>query len=138
MAKEFWVNLPVKDISKSRTFFKAIGFAENTQFSENPTMASFFLGDKNVVVNFFPEALFKTFSNHEIADTAKGTEALFSIDAQSPAEVDEVANKAVAAGATLYASPGEKDGWMYGCGFTDLDGHRWNVLFMDFSKMPKQ
>ena len=99
MAKEFWVNLPVKEISKSRAFFKAIGFTENAQFSENPTMASFFLGDKNVVVNFFPEALFKSFSNTEIADTAKGTEALFSIDAQSPAEVDEVANKAVAAGA---------------------------------------
>ncbi|MBA9072697.1 hypothetical protein GGR22_000823 [Flavobacterium gossypii] len=138
MAKEFWVNLPVKEISKSRAFFKAIGFTENAQFSENPTMASFFLGDKNVVVNFFPEALFKSFSNTEIADTAKGTEALFSIDAQSPAEVDEVANKAVAAGAKLYANPGEKDGWMYGCGFSDLDGHRWNVLYMDFSKMPKQ
>lgn len=138
MAKEFWVNLPVKEISKSRAFFKAIGFIENAQFSENPTMASFFLGDKNVVVNFFPEDLFKSFSNTEIADTAKGTEALFSIDAQSPAEVDEVANKAVAAGAKLYANPGEKDGWMYGCGFSDLDGHRWNVLYMDFSKMPKQ
>ncbi|WDO13171.1 extradiol dioxygenase [Flavobacterium sp. WW92] len=138
MAKEFWVNLPVKEISKSRAFFKAIGFTENAQFSENPTMASFFLGDKNVVVNFFPEDLFKSFSNTEIADTAKGTEALFSIDAQSPAEVDEVANKAVAAGAKLYANPGEKDGWMYGCGFSDLDGHRWNVLYMDFSKMPKQ
>ncbi|RKS25716.1 hypothetical protein CLV94_0758 [Flavobacterium endophyticum] len=138
MAKEFWVNLPVKEISKSRAFFKAIGFTENAQFSENPTMASFFLGDKNVVVNFFPEDLFKSFSNTEIADTTKGTEALFSIDAQSPAEVDEVANKAVAAGAKLYANPGEKDGWMYGCGFSDLDGHRWNVLYMDFSKMPKQ
>ena len=138
MAKEFWVNLPVKEISKSRAFFKAIGFTENAQFSENPTMASFFLGDKNVVVNFFPEALFKSFSTTEIADTTKGTEALFSIDAQSPAEVDEVANKAVAAGAKLYANPGEKDGWMYGCGFSDLDGHRWNVLYMDFSKMPKQ
>ncbi|MCY1489642.1 Glyoxalase-like domain protein [compost metagenome] len=138
MAKEFWVNLPVKEISKSRAFFKAIGFTENAQFSENPTMASFFLGDKNVVVNFFPDALFKSFSNAEIADTAKGTEALFSIDTQSPAEVDEVANKAVAAGAKLYANPGEKDGWMYGCGFSDLDGHRWNVLYMDFSKMPKQ
>ena len=75
MAKEFWVNLPVKEVSKSRAFFKAIGFTENAQFSENPTMASFFLGDKNVVVNFFPEALFKSFSNNEIADTAKGTDS---------------------------------------------------------------
>ncbi len=138
MVKEFWINLPAKDISKTRTFFKAIGFTENSQFSENPTMASFFVGDKNVVVNFFPETLFKSFSGNEISDTAKGTEALFSIDAQSPGDVDELAKKAVAAGAVLYASPGEKDGWMYGCGFSDLDGHRWNVLFMDFSKMPQQ
>lgn len=138
MAKEFWINLPAKDLGKTRAFFKAIDFRENSQFSENPTMASFFVGDKNVVVNFFPEALFKSFSGNEIADTAKGTETLFSIDAQSPNEVDELANKAVAAGAVLYAQPGEKDGWMYGCGFSDPDGHRWNVLFMDFSKMPQK
>ena len=138
MAKEFWINLPTKDVSKTKAFFKAIGFTENTHFGENPTMASFFLGEKNVAVNFFTEEVFKSFSGNEISDTSKGTEALFSIDAQSPAEVDELAQKAVDAGGTLYGKPGKKDGWMYGCGFTDLDGHRWNVLYMDFEKMPKQ
>lgn len=101
-------------------------------------MASFFLGEKNVAVNFFTEEIFKSFSGNEISDTTKGTEALFSIDAQSPSEVDEMAKKAVEAGGKLYGSPGEKDGWMYGCGFTDLDGHRWNVLYMDMEKMPRQ
>jgi len=138
MEKEFWVNLPTKDVEKARKFFKAIGFTENSQCENNPGMASFFIGEKNVVVNFFPEALFKTFIGNELADTSKGTEALFSIDAQSPAEVDEMAKKAVEAGAILYGAPGEKDGWMYGCGFTDFDGHRWNVLYMDMEKMPKQ
>ena len=135
MAKEFWVNLPTKDINKTKTFFKAIGFVENTHFGENPTMASFFLGEKNVAVNFFTEEIFKGFSGNEIADTIKGTEVLLSIDAQTRAEVDELAKKAVEAGGIVYGKPGEKDGWMYGCGFTDLDGHRWNVLYMDFSKL---
>lgn len=62
---------------------------------------------------------------------------LFSFGANSFEEVDEYARKAVAAGGEMYAKPGCKDGWMYGCGFIDLDGHRWNPLFMDMSKLPK-
>jgi predicted lactoylglutathione lyase len=46
--------------------------------------------------------------------------------------------KAVNAGGTVFSESEEKDGWMYGCGFADLDGHRWNVLYMDMSKMPKE
>jgi len=138
MIKEFWINLPTKDVGKTREFFKAMGFNENIRFCTNPTMASFFVGESNVVVNFFTEALFKSFTLNEISDTSKSTEALFSIDAQNPSQVDELAKKAVNAGGKLYAPPGEKDGWMYGCGFTDLDGHRWNVLYMDMEKMPQQ
>jgi uncharacterized protein len=74
---------------------------------------------------------------HQITNTAQSNEVLFSISADSPAEVDELARRAVDAGGILYAKPGYKDGWMHGCGFTDLDGHRWNVLYMDLSKMPK-
>lgn len=55
-----------------------------------------------------------------------------------PAEVDEIARKALDAGANLFANPGYKDGWMYGCGFADLDGHRWNILFMEMSKLPQK
>lgn len=49
-----------------------------------------------------------------------------------------MATKAVKAGGKVFAEPGAKDGWMYGCGFSDLDGHRWNSLYMDMSKMPKK
>lgn len=135
MAKEFWVNLPVKDAGKSRVFFNAIGFTENTQHGNSPDMASFFIGDKNVVLMLFSEAQFKAFSANEVADTHKGSEVLFSIDAQSREEVDAMAKKVAAAGGILYGEPGEKDGWMYGCGFIDLDGHRWSILYMDFSKL---
>jgi predicted lactoylglutathione lyase len=62
--------------------------------------------------------------------------SLFSIDAESVAEVDEMAKKVIDAGGTIYGDPGYKDGWMYGCGFIDLDGQRWSILYMDMSKMP--
>lgn len=138
MAKEFWFNLPVKDVRKSKAFFLEIGFTLNDMHGDNPDMTSFFIGDKNVVMMLFSEQMIRNFSRTEISDTSKGTEVLLSIDAQSPEEVDEMAKKAVAAGGTMYADPAENDGWMYGCGFCDLDGHRWNVLYMDRSKMPKR
>jgi predicted lactoylglutathione lyase len=62
---------------------------------------------------------------------------LFSFDAESREEVDEMAKKVKAAGGTLYAEPAENQGWMYGFAFVDPDGHRWNMLYMDMSKMPK-
>ena len=75
---------------------------------------------------------------HPITDANQSNEVLFSMSATTPVEVDEMASKVVEAGGTLYSKPGYKDGWMYGCGFTDLDGHRWNILNMDMSKMPQQ
>jgi hypothetical protein len=90
-----------------------------------------------VVLNLFPEAMIKNFMGHTITDTKQSNEVLFSIGASSREEVDSLAKKAVEAGGTLYGKPSEHDGWMYGCGFVDLDGHRWNVLYMDMSKMPK-
>jgi predicted lactoylglutathione lyase len=136
MIKQFWINLPVKDTDKSKEFFMKLGFKINEQRSHKE-MLSLFVGDKNVVVNLFTESLFKSFTKNELPDLKKGTEVLFSIDAETTAEVDQLAKKAKDAGGTIYAEPGGKDGWMYGCGFADLDGHRWNVLYMDMSKMPK-
>jgi predicted lactoylglutathione lyase len=60
-----------------------------------------------------------------------------SIDAESREEVDCLATTIKNAGGTIFAEPGENQGWMYGCGFCDLDGHRWNILYMDFEKMPQ-
>jgi hypothetical protein len=85
----------------------------------------------------FEEQVFKSFTQHTVADTKQGNEVLFSIGAESREEVDEIAKKATEAGGIVFAKPGEKDGWLYGCGFADLDGHRWNILYMDMSKMPK-
>lgn len=137
MTKELWINLPVKDVALSREFYKQIGFKLNPNHPENDQMAAFQVGEKEIGLMLFPKEQFREFSNDDIPDPGNGTSTLFSFDAESPEEVDEIARKAKAAGGTIYGEPGEKDGWMYGCGFIDLDGHRWSVLYMDMSKMPK-
>jgi predicted lactoylglutathione lyase len=134
MTKQMWINLPVKDLNKSKEFFSHLGFSVNG----NSDQMRVVIGDKNSAVMLFPESTLKTFTKHEIVDTKEAIEVIFSIDAESREEVDEMAKKAVVAGGTLFAEPGENQGWMYGCGFADLDGHRWNVLYMDMSKMPRE
>jgi predicted lactoylglutathione lyase len=137
MMKEFWVNLPVKDVKKTKEFFTKLGFSLNPRFSNSDEMAGLIIGDKNAIVNFFPESTFKSFTSNEIANTKQAAEVLLSIDAESREEVDEMVKKAIAAGGTISSEPGGQ-GWMYGCVFADLDGHRWNVLYMDMSKMPTE
>lgn len=135
MTKEIWINLPVKDVARSKAFFSRLGFSFNTQYGNSDNSASLLIGQKNVVVMLFDEPTFKSFTNNEVAK--QGTEVLLSIDAESKVEVDEMAKKAVAAGGTTNHKPSDMTGWMYGCVFADLDGHLWNVLYMDMNKMPK-
>ncbi|MDD5094677.1 MAG: extradiol dioxygenase [Dehalococcoidia bacterium] len=136
MAKDLWINLPVKDIRKSKEFFIKIGFPLHSGPGNMDHSASFSLGDNRVIVMLFSQQMFESFTQDRIADTKQGTEVLFSLGAETREEVDEMANKAARAGGTIFAKPQEREGWMYGCGFADLDGHRWNVLYMDPSKMP--
>jgi predicted lactoylglutathione lyase len=138
MTKDLWINLPVKDVMKSKEFFAKIGFKHNTQYGNGPDSAGIIVGNKNIVIMLFAEHIFKGFSQNNLADTKQSNEVLFSFDAESRQEVDEIAKKAVEAGGTLFGKPAEHQGWMYGCAFTDLDGHRWNVLHMDMSKMPQK
>lgn len=138
MTKQLWINLPVKDLNQSKDFFAQLGFSFNPHLANNKEMAGLIVGENNSMVMLCVEPLFNSFTGNNSVDTKQGTEVLFSIDAQSREEVDEIAQKVVNAGGTLYGKPGEKDGWMYGCGFSDLDGHRWSVLYMDMSQMPKR
>lgn len=80
---------------------------------------------------------FASFVQNTIADTQTHSEMLISIDAESRQEVEELAQKVNEAGGVVFAKPAENQGWMYGCGFSDLDGHRWNVLFMDYAKLKR-
>ncbi len=134
--KNIWLNLPVKDVKKSKTFFKAIGFKENPMHENADHLASFLIGDNNFVMMLFPNDTFRGFTKNEIGDTKKGTEVLINIDAQSKEEVDEMAKIVRKAGGKIYDKPRESQGWLYAFGFEDLDGHRWSMLYMDMSKMP--
>ena len=136
MTQQIWLNLPVKEVAKSKIFFSKIGFSFNEQHDTNHSTCML-VGEKNFVVMLFEEAMFEGFVQNKITDAQSGSEILISIDAESREEVDALARKAEEAGGTLFAKPTEIQGWMYGCGFADLDGHRWNVLFMDFSKLSK-
>lgn len=136
MTKELWINLPVKDVEKSKEFFTRIGFTPE-EAHETADMTCVKVGEQNIAVLLFAEETWKGFAKTEISDTKAVSEMLISFDAESREEVDETARKVFEAGGTIFTEPDEIQGWMYGFAFTDLDGHRWNQLFMDFSKMPQ-
>ncbi len=137
MTKEIWLNLPVKNVNKSKGFFSKIGFLLNEKHT-NGDMVCFEVGTKKMTVLFFAEETFKGFTKSEISDTKTGSEVLISFDAENREEVDETAKKVWDAGGTVFSEPAKIQGWMYGFAFADLDGHRWNMVYMDFSRMPKK
>lgn len=137
MTKELWINLPVKDVKKSKAFFTSLGFSFNSEHGDTDHSACLMIGQKKTVVMLFDEPTFRSFTNHETADANLSAEVLVSVDAESKEEVDAMAAKAIAAGGKSNHVPRDMQGWMYGCVFSDPDGHRWNVLYMDMSKMPK-
>jgi len=127
--KTIWLNLPVKDIKKSKEFFKMHKNAEH--------IGSFFIGENNFVLMLFPESDFKAFTKNEVSNTQEGTEMLINVDAQSREEVDKMAVTVRKAGGEIFSEPRESQGWMYGFGFEDLDGHRWSMLYMNMEKIPQ-
>lgn len=135
MPKNLWINLPVKDIRKSKAFFTEIGFPLNPNCPNNDEAVSLLIGEQNVAVMLFPEATLRSFAGSDLTDTSKSMEVLLSIGANSKDEVDDLVKKVMLAGGTIYSEP-QENGWMYGAGFADVDGHRWNVLYMDPAKMP--
>lgn len=137
MIKQIWLNLPVKDIGRSSAFFKALGFVQ-TPHGNSEASAGFMFGENNFVIMLFLEQVFKSFVQTEVADTSINTQMLISIDTQSREEVDALAQAVTEAGGTIFLPPAENQGYMYGFGFADPDGHRWNVLYMDSEKMPKE
>ncbi len=134
MTKQIWLNLPVKNVAKAKDFFWKIGFSFNEQH-DTPSSTCMVVGENHFVVMLFEQSLFESFSQNKLTDTKSSSEILISIDAENREEVDELAKKVQEAGGHIFAEPAESQGWMYGFGFADLDGHRWNVLFMDFAKL---
>jgi predicted lactoylglutathione lyase len=129
-SKNIFINLPVKDLNKSTDFFQALGFEFNPQFSDEST-ACMIVSD-NIFVLIMVEERFKEFSKKEIVDATTSSEAIFCLSAESRDQVDEVVNKALASGGKSSNDP-QDHGFMYGWSFQDLDGHIWEVVYMDES-----
>jgi predicted lactoylglutathione lyase len=134
MATKIFVNLPVKDLEKSKEFFTKIGFAINPQFTDDK--AACVVISEDIFAMILREEFFKTFiPRTEIADATKATEVLVALSAESKEGVDELANKAIAAGGSQLREP-EDHGFMYSRSFQDLDGHIWEVVWMDMAAVP--
>jgi len=129
MIKQFWINLPVKDVKKSKKFFGKLGFSFNPNMSDDETFVCLLAGSKDVPIMLFEESAFKGSTQNKLTNTEQSTEVLLSIDAESKKEVDTIAQKVKAAGGKVYSTSAESQGRMYGFGFIDLDGHRWNILY---------
>ncbi|MGZ5242487.1 MAG: VOC family protein [Bacteroidia bacterium] len=134
MATQIFVNLPVKDLQKSMDFFAALGFEFNMQFTDEKA-ACMIINDGASYAMLLREEFFRTFTKKEIADATKTTEVLIALSRDSKEDVEEIVNKAIAAGGATYSEP-QDHGFMYQHAFQDLDGHQWEVMYMDMSKVP--
>ena len=128
MATKIFVNLPVQDLQRSIQFFTALGFSFNAQFTDE-TATCMIVGD-DIFVMLLTHEKFKAFTPKAICDATKSTEVLVGLSADSREQVDAMVRKAVAAGGSTYNEP-QDHGFMYGHGFQDLDGHIWELIFME-------
>ena len=133
MAKQIFVNLPVKDLNKTIEFFTKLGFKFNPQFTDEN--ATCMIIGENIFAMLLVEKFFKSFIKKEIADAKKSTEVLLALHVDSRKEVDEMMTKAIKAGGKEPREP-QDHGWMYGRSFEDINGHIWEVFHMDMGKMP--
>ncbi|WP_422082115.1 VOC family protein [Ulvibacterium sp.] len=135
--RSIWLNLPVNDLQRSKQFFRDIGFHENPMHKNAEHLGSFLIGENDFVLMLFPKEQMSQWLKNKVTDTSESNEMLINIDAQSIEEVDDFAETVKKAGGTIYQNPQEVDGWMYLFSFGDLDGHCWNMLYMDTDKMPQ-
>ncbi|AWG25275.1 VOC family protein [Flavobacterium kingsejongi] len=134
MATQVFINLPVNDLKRSIAFFTALGYQFNPQFTDDN--ATCMIISDTIYVMLLVKPFFKTFTPKEISDAFKTTEVLICLSAESREAVDDLVTKAVKAGGKAPAAK-QDQGWMYGHGFEDLDGHLWEVMYMDPNGMPQ-
>ena len=128
MSTKIFLNLPVKDLDKSMAFFKALGWSFNAQFTDE-TAASLVISD-DIYAMLLTHKKFSEFTTKAIADTSKTAQILICISQDSKEDVHKLVDAAVKAGATE-PRPMQDYGFMINRTFEDLDGHIWEVIFMD-------
>ena len=128
MTTQIFVNLPVKDLSRTVEFFKKLGFAFDAQFTDEN--ATCMIINDNIFVMLLVEKFFKSFTKKEICDTTKHTEVIIALSTDSREKVDEMMQNVLQAGGKESREP-QDHGWMYGRSFQDINGHLWEIIYMD-------
>ena len=128
MGKKVFINLPVKDLKTSISFFEKLGLQNNPQFTDE-TGAGIVI-DESIFVMLLTYPKFKSFIKKEITDSSSSAEVINALSADSKKEVDEMMKKVVDAGGKEHREP-EDYGFMYGRSFEDPDGHIWEVFWMN-------
>ena len=134
MSTKIFVNLPVKDLDKSMGFFKTLGFSFNPQFTDE-TAACMVISD-DIYAMLLTHDKFRQFTRKEIADATKTTEVLTALSMDSRDKVNSLVDTALKAGATAAREPMDH-GFMFERSFNDLDGHIWEIFYMDMSAVPQ-
>ncbi|MBD7982262.1 MULTISPECIES: VOC family protein [Oerskovia] len=125
---QIFVNLPVSDLEKSKAFYTQLGFSINEQFTDEN--ASCVVISDTIYVMLLTHEFFRRFTPKSIVDAQGATEAINAISAESRTGVDDLADRALAAGGAQ-TNPPQDEGFMYSRSFSDLDGHLWEVMYMD-------
>lgn len=128
MNSKIFVNLPVKDLDRSKAFFSALGYQFNAQFTDE-NAACMIICDDSIYAMLLVEDFFKTFTSKPVASAHEVTEVLTCLSCDSREEVDTLVAKAIAAGGKAPRAP-QDHGFMYAHGFEDLDGHIWELAYM--------
>jgi predicted lactoylglutathione lyase len=132
---QIYVNLPVKDVQKTREFWTKLGFSINEQFSDEKAICVIMKED-HIYTMFLKEEFFQTFTDRPVA-SGDTTQTLLAIGVDSREEVDHMVKTAIENGGSKYNEPRDH-GWMYQNTFSDLNGHQWEVMFADMSQLPTE
>jgi predicted lactoylglutathione lyase len=135
MTRQIYVNLAVEQLDRSVEFFTTLGFEFDPRFTDETATCMIVSDDAYVML--LVESKFKEFTKKELVDASAQTEAILAVSAESRAAVDELADAAIAAGGSPANDPMDY-GFMYGRSFNDLDGHLWEVMWMDPSAIEQQ
>ncbi len=132
MIKAMYVNLPAKDLQRSREFWTHLGFSFNETFSDEKALC-LILKESSLYSMLISQEFFNTFTNRAIADGST-TQVLLALEVESREKVDELVQKALDHGGSRYRESADH-GWMYYDSFADPDGHQWEILFTDETKL---
>ncbi|MDI1451345.1 VOC family protein [Polyangium sp. 6x1] len=133
-SRMLFVNLAVKDLKRSVDFFTKLGFAFNPQFTDET--ATCMIVSEQAFVMLLTEAKLLSFTTKQLCDTTKFTEGGYGLSCESREEVDRIVKIALENGAS-HAMPPQDHGFMYGWSFYDLDGHHWELIWMDPAAVQK-